>query len=387
MRNKLLFIMLMFATIVCAQQNVGFRTATISSPVVNDDNSVTFRLYAPKASNVQVIGDWSQNDGKVDMLRAKNGTWEGSTSSLPSEMYTYRFLVDDMMIIDPINPFVKRDVGNVFSYFFIGNGCADYYQVRNVPHGDITTTWYHSDKLNCDRRMTIYTPPHYNSSNDKYPVLYLLHGSGGDENAWNELGNIARIMDNLIAEGKAKPAIVVMPNGNASKQAAPAETYENLNYKPVMTHMLPGYKNGSYEDSFSEIISHIDATYRTIADKQHRAVAGLSMGGFHSLFISLTYPDMFNYIGLFSAGLPMEFNNSGETIYANVDDKLKRLESSDYKLFWIACGKEDFLYNANRAFMRRLDSISFKYIYHESERGHIWANWRQYLLVFIPQLF
>lgn len=387
MRNKLLASLMMLTTIVCAQQNVSFREGAISSPIVNADNTVTFRLNAPKAETVQVIGDWAVDNGKASLVRNNEGLWEYTTPVLPSEMYTYRFVIDDVVVIDPTNPFVKRDVGNVFSYFYVGNGCADYYQVHNVPHGNITTTWYHSDVLNADRRMTVYTPPCYDKSDKSYPVLYLLHGSGGDENAWNELGHIARVMDNLIAEGKAKPAIVVMPNGNASKQAAPSETFENLDYKPVMTNMLPAYKNGAYEESFGEIIKYIDAAFRTIPDKEHRAVAGLSMGGFHSLYIALTYPTAFDYVGLFSAGLPSDFNALNGDLYDKTDDKLMRLKSEGYKRFWIACGKDDFLYQANRSFCKHLDSIGFEYVYHESERGHLWANWRQYLLLFVPMLF
>lgn len=387
MRNKLLASLMMLTTIVCAQQNVSFREGAISSPIVNADNTVTFRLNAPKAETVQVIGDWAIDNGKASLVRNNEGLWEYTTPVLPSEMYTYRFVIDDVVVIDPTNPFVKRDVGNVFSYFYVGNGCADYYQVHNVPHGNITTTWYHSDVLNADRRMTVYTPPCYDKSDKSYPVLYLLHGSGGDENAWNELGHIARVMDNLIAEGKAKPAIVVMPNGNASKQAAPSETFENLDYKPVMTNMLPAYKNGAYEESFGEIIKYIDTTFRTIPDKEHRAVAGLSMGGFHSLYIALTYPTAFDYVGLFSAGLPSDFNALNGDLYDKTDDKLMRLKSEGYKRFWIACGKDDFLYQANRSFCKHLDSIGFEYVYHESERGHLWANWRQYLLLFVPMLF
>lgn len=387
MRNKLLASLMMLTTIVCAQQNVSFREGAISSPIVNADNTVTFRLNAPKAETVQVIGDWAVDNGKASLVRNNEGLWEYTTPVLPSEMYTYRFVIDDVVVIDPTNPFVKRDVGNVFSYFYVGNGCADYYQVHNVPHGNITTTWYHSDVLNADRRMTVYTPPCYDKSDKSYPVLYLLHGSGGDENAWNELGHIARVMDNLIAEGKAKPAIVVMPNGNASKQAAPSETFENLDYKPVMTNMLPAYKNGAYEESFGEIIKYIDTTFRTIPDKEHRAVAGLSMGGFHSLYIALTYPTAFDYVGLFSAGLPSDFNALNGDLYDKTDDKLMRLKSEGYKRFWIACGKDDFLYQANRSFCKHLDSIGFEYVYHESERGHLWANWRQYLLLFVPMLF
>lgn len=158
---------------------------------------------------------------------------------LPSEMYTYRLTVDGVDGLDPTNPFTRRDVGTVFSIFYVGGGCADYYQVRDVAHGSVAQMWYHSDALHADRRLSVYLPPHYGESGKKYPVLYLLHGSGGDENAWLELGHAARILDNLIAEGKAEPMIVVMPNGNADKQAAPGETSENLSYRPAMTHTMP----------------------------------------------------------------------------------------------------------------------------------------------------
>ena len=193
-------------------------------------------------------------------------------------MYTYRLNIDGIYNIAPNNPFSCRDVGTLFSLFYINGGNGDYYQVRDVPHGNVTTTWYHSDILGSERRLSVYTPPFYDKNIQSYPVLYLLHGSGGDENAWLELGRTARIMDNLIAEGKIQPMLVVMPNGNPSKQAAPGETPDNLNYKPAMSNSFTGYKDGSYEKSFTEIIHFIDNRYRTIPDKRHRAIAGLSMG-------------------------------------------------------------------------------------------------------------
>lgn len=387
MKRGLSAIALMLSLSAVAQQNISFRQGNVESPTVNADNTVTFRLVAPSAKEVKVIGDWAPDDGKGTLTRNNEGIWEYTTAVLPSEMYTYRFAIDNTIVIDPANSFVKRDVGNNFSYFYVGGGCADYYQVRNVPHGSVTTLWYKSEAAGTDRRMTVYTPPCYDKSDKSYPVLYLLHGSGGDENAWSELGNISRIMDNLIAEGKAKPCIVVMPNGNFSKQAAPGETSENLSYKPVMTNMLPGYKNGSYELAFGEIIDFVDKRFRTISNKSGRAVAGLSMGGFHSLFIALNHAEAFDYVGLFSAGLPADMSNMKEPQYANIKGKLKMLENSGYKCFWIACGKEDFLYNANRSFCQYLDEMKFRYEYHESERGHIWANWRQYILRFVPMLF
>ena len=374
------------AVAAMAQQNVGFREGSVVSPQINEDNSVTFRLRADAAGHVTVIGDWAANGGRGEMTRNTDGVWTYTTPVLPSEMYTYRIDVDGVVNLDPLNPFTRRDVGNVYSVFYIGGGCGDYYQVHDVPHGDVVTTWYHSDSAGADRRLSVYLPPCYGKEGRKYPVLYLLHGSGGDETAWLDLGHVARIMDNLIARGEAEPMIVVMPNGNFSKQAAPGETPENLAFRPVMTNMLTDYKNGAYEMAFTEIIGFIDNKYSTIPDRQHRAIAGLSMGGFHSLYIALNYPGWFDYVGLFSAGLMTDLNTDREA-YRDEDAKLARLSELGYKLFWIGIGKDDFLYEANTDFRKRLDSMGFDYIYHESERGHIWANWRQYLLLFVPQLF
>lgn len=375
------------AVAAVAQQNVGFRDGAVESPTVNADHSVTFTVAAPEAHSVAVYGDWEAASGVLELKRDSLGLWQSTTEPLPSEMYTYRVAVDGVAGLDPTNPFTRRDVGTTFSIFYVGGGCGDYYQVRDVAHGDVVETWYHSTAMGCDRRLTVYLPPHYADSKKRFPVLYLLHGSGGDENAWVELGNAARVLDNLIAEGKAEPMIVVMPNGNADKQAAPGETSENLAYRPAMTHTMPGYKRGTYEMSFSEIVGFVDHRYRTLADKKHRAVAGLSMGGFHSLFIALNYPKMFDYVGLFSAGLDFSMVDTTLPAYSDLEQKLQSFKRAGYDLFWIAIGKEDFLYGHNQRFRSVLDSEGIAYDYHESTRGHLWCNWRQYLLQFVPRLF
>ena len=370
-----------------AQQNVGFRQGAVISPEVNEDHTVTFRVNAPKATEVTVYGDWASEKGILKLEKNSEGIWEKTTATLPSEMYTYRVIIDGIAGLDPSNPFTRRDVGNVFSIFYVPDGAADYYLVQDVPHGNVTQTWYSSKGLGSDRRLSVYTPPCYEKGRKRYPVLYLLHGSGGDENAWLELGHAARIIDNLIAQGKVEPMIVVMPNGNSSKQAAPGETYENLSYRPAMTNQLKGYKDGRYEENFDEIVNFIDSRYRTVAKKDKRAVAGLSMGGFHTMFISANHPELFDYIGLFSAGLNMSTVNFDTPAYSNMKGKLSELDKTGYKLYWIACGTDDFLYQNNLDFMKTLDEIGFEYTYHESDRGHIWANWRQYLLLFAPKLF
>lgn len=374
MKHLLLTACLWLTVSAAAQQNVKFTESSIESPVVNADRSVTFTVAAPDAHAVAVHGDWEANGGSADLVNCGQGIWKYTTPPLPSEMYTYRLTVDGVDGLDPTNPFTRRDVGTVFSIFYVGGGCADYYQVRDVAHGSVAQVWYHSDALHADRRLSVYLPPHYGESGKKYPVLYLLHGSGGDENAWLELGNAARILDNLIAEGKAEPMIVVMPNGNADKQAAPGETSENLSYRPAMTHTMPSYKRGSFESSFPEIVSFVDNNFRTLPDKAHRAVAGLSMGGFHTLFIALNYPKDFGYIGLFSAGLDFSAVDCSLPAYNNMPQKLQTLKREGYSLFWIAIGKDDFLYDQNTAFRTTLDNEGVGYEYHESSRGHLCAT-------------
>lgn len=391
MKQLTLFLCLtmILACMANAQQNISFREGKIISPQINADNSVTFRVRAPLAKSVTVRGDWDADGGRGEMKQDADSVWTYTTPALTSEMYTYRIVIDGVAGLDPTNPFVRRDVGSQFSIFFINGGAADYYQVHDVPHGTLSAVWYPSETMGTPRRMSVYTPPLYEQDKEKrYPVLYLLHGSGGDENAWVELGCIARIIDNLIAEKKAEPMIVVMPNGNSSKQAAPGETSENLAYRPAPTNLLPGsYKDGRYETAFPEIVRFTDSNYRTVPDKAHRALAGLSMGGFHTLYIAANHPDSFNYIGLFSAGLDMSSVNQSLPTYQNLDGKLKALQKDGCKLFWMGIGCGDFLYQANQDFRKRLDGIGFKYEYHESGGEHQWANWRQYMLLFVPRLF
>lgn len=385
---KLILFVICAPLIAFAQQNVGSKQAMIKSPIVNPDNSVTFRLVAPQAENVSVLGDWSAGS-PVTMNKSAEGEWEYTTPVLPSEMYTYRFDIDGVVTIDPANPFVRRDVGNLFSIFYVGDGPGDYYQVRDVPHGKVSQEWYESDTLMLVRRLQVYTPPFYDKKDKNYPVLYLLHGSGGDENAWMELGHVNRIMDNLIAEGKIEPMIVVMPNGNPSMTAAPGETEQGIDYLPVMSNNLPGFKNGKYEASFSEIVNYVDSNYRTIADKEHRALAGLSMGGFHTLVISANYPDLFDYVGLFSAGFPN--NEKGDiAVYCDIDAKIRLQTEKGYKLYWIGCGDSDVfkLYPKSKNFAAKLKSYGGNnVVFHGSSNGHVWSNWRQYLLLFTTQLF
>ncbi|RYY62385.1 MAG: esterase [Chitinophagaceae bacterium] len=370
------------------QQNVGFRQTAIRSPFVNETGTVTFRLRAPLARTVSVKGDWESGNGTGIMTKDTAGIWTYTTGKLPSDLYMYAFMVDSVRILDPANAFSYRDVGNLFSLFIIDGGNGDLYSVKDVPHGNMSSIWYQSAQYKVERRLTVYTPPGYEEGKEKFPVLYLLHGSGGDEEAWPTLGRVSEIMDNLLAQGKIVPMIVVMPNGNPSKQAAPGETSENYNYLPVMSNNLPRSGDGSYEFSFPEIVNFIDHRYRTKAEKSKRAVAGLSMGGFHSLLISANHPDLFDYVGLFSPGTPSSRSlDSTRPAYANLDQKFALQKKKGVKLYWIAIGSTDFLYDGLQNFRKRFDKIQFPYTYYESSRGHIWSNWRMYMLQFTPMLF
>lgn len=385
--HLLIAVFLLCISVAFAQQNVGFR-ANIVSPVVNPEGTVTFKLKAPLAKYVNVRGDWEANGGVGQMTKDANGIWNYTTTKLPSDLYFYSFEVDSIRIADPSNAFSYRDVGNLFSLFIVNNGNGDNYSVNNVPHGNVSSVWYPSNQYKTDRRLMVYTPPGYETNKNKYPVLYLLHGSGGDEEAWVTLGRVPNIIDNLIAQGKIEPMIVVMPNGNPSKQAAPGATSENYTYRPTMSQFLPNFADGSYELSFNEIVNFIDSRFRTKAQKSQRAIAGLSMGGFHSLLISANHPDLFDYVGLFSPGTPSSrMLDSTRTAYKNLDAKFTTQKTKGYKLYWIAIGKTDFLYNGMQAHRKRLDELKFPYTYVESERGHIWSNWRAYMLQFTPLLF
>ncbi len=365
-------------TTALAQQAI-WSNKTLVSPEVHEDRTVTFRIFAPSAENVQVRGDFLpvkkvvtpvgtfDGPGYADLIRNEEGLWEWTSDVLRPDLYQYSLLVDGIKIIDPGNAYTVRDVANVANLVLVEGERADLYKVTDVPHGTVEHTWYHSNTLNTDRRMSIYLPPNYNNG-DSYPVLYLLHGMGGDEEAWLNLGRTAQVLDNLIAQGKAKPMIVVMPNGNVDMQAGPMESTWNL-IQPTME--LPHTMDGLFEEHFLDIVNHIDSNYKTKTDRASRAIAGLSMGGYHSRNIAAQHPEMFDYVGLFSAAI--------------IEDA--ECPTMSHALYWIGIGEDDFLYEHNVRYRKILDDQNYNYTYYENEGGHIWINWRIYLTEFAPLLF
>ena len=394
--------------IVCAgtamAQEALWSGSQVTSPVVNPDGTVTFNLVAPKAVTVEVTGDFlppqkidtprgSYEAPGVAKLEEKNGVWTYTSAPLAPELYSYTFRVNGMTTLDLSNVYVNRDVASLTSIFIVSankGDKGDLYQVNEVPHGDVAKVWYDSPTLKMKRRMTVYTPAGYDKGKN-YPVLYLLHGAGGDEDAWTTLGRTAQIMDNLIASGKAKPMIVVMPNGNPGSQAAPGAWSRGM-YSPSMRG-AGGQPAASMDESFPDIVKYIESHYKVAKGKKNRAICGLSMGGGHSFATSKRYPDMFNYIGLFSAGLGIGGGQQGQSFYqqlknsTEVSGQLAKLFAGKPALYWIAIGKTDFLYQQNADLRKYFDEMNYPYEYLETEGGHIWRNWRIYLTEFAQKLF
>lgn len=364
------------AATAMSQQNLWHDDATLS-PVVHDDGRVTLRLYAPMAESVMAVGDFAA-DG-VDMERRDDGMWETTLGPLPSELYSYSFTVDGVTnVCDPSNAYAMRDVGRQMSYFIVAGERGDLYRAQAVAHGTVSRMWMTTDEGS--RRMTIYTPAGYEDGDSCYPTLYLLHGMGGDEESWLATGRVAEIMDNLIAQGAAEPMIVVMPNGCMQHASAPGYSHEGM-WRPYMS----GSMDGSFERHLAAVVAWTDEHFRTLACKTSRAVAGLSMGGFHALHASHAYPALFDYVGLFSAAI---FRGAeGVAMYEDMPAGLAALFHQGVRLYWVGIGRDDFLYEENRTFRAMLDAAGYEYVYYESAGGHTWRNWRVYLTEFAKQLF
>ncbi|MBQ6188892.1 MAG: esterase [Bacteroidaceae bacterium] len=365
-----------------AQQQLGQRPR-VKSPVINADGTVTFNLYAPSAQRVSVSGDFEEIHGKrLDMTKQENGVWTVTTEALNPELYSYSLSVDGQRFIDPGNSYVNRDISTLSNIFIVTKSTDDkghLYSVNDVPHGTLSRVWYDSPTLGQQRRMTVYLPAAYDGKKS-FPVMYLLHGHGGDETAWGDLGRASQIMDNLIAEGKCVPMIVVMPNGNPTCNAAPGWWHEGM-YTPDGNAFRDRGAKASMEESFMDIVNFIDSHYKTIAKRSGRAVTGLSMGGGHTFGISRMYPETFDYYGLQSAAARIPQDRG------KFDEQMARLFNSKPKLYWIAIGKEDFLIQGNTQLRQYLDSKGYPYEYYENDGGHIWRNWRIYLTLFAQKIF
>lgn len=391
-----------------AQQNL-FGGVQIKSPEINPDGTVTVRFQDKKAKTVKLEADflpeqlietpqgvWAVHPA-VDLKEGANGVWEYTTPGpVDADYYTYTLTVDGIKTVDPANVYINRDVATVTNQLIVSrekgdNG--DLFSVNDVPHGTVRTMWYHSKELGCDRRITVYTPAGYETSGKKYPVFYLLHGAGGDETAWYTQGRSTQILDNLIAAGKAEPMILVMTNGNAWDTAAPGESSQGFVQPSMAGGNRANVKEAAFELHFPEVISFIEKNFRCKTDKNSRAIAGLSMGGFHSQAISRYYNQKFGYVGLFSGatgGVQAMGNQPAQSpVYTQFDaDMAKQFaKGKQPKLYFIACGKTDFVLGGVNALRQYMDEKGYPYVWRESEGGHIWKNWRNYLVEYSQKLF
>jgi enterochelin esterase family protein len=392
-RTLILAAALLAGATALAQQALGPASGIIS-PEINPDHTVTFRYRGPKAVTVQLTGDFLparkieyERDGQkqvyeaagvVDLKEGPGGMWTYTSEPLTGELYSYSFLVDGVRTMDPNNIYQNRDIATWTNIFILSAEPGDkgwYYEVHDTPHGNVAHVWYDSPALGATRRMSVYTPAGYERGKQKYPVLYLLHGSGGDEDAWLDLGRTAQILDNLIAEGKAEPMIVVMPNGVFYNRAAPGAAV-NM-FQPTMTNSRSD-STVEIEDSFPDIIKYVESNYRVKKGGDYRAVAGLSMGGRQSSRLSRRYPGTFGYVGQFSGVAIPDGDN---------DPELAAQFAAKPKLFWIGVGKDDGVKRNSLILKDYCDTHGYPCEYYESDGGHIWRNWRVYLTIFAQKIF
>ena len=354
---------------------------------------VTFRFKAPKAIKVQLNGGFlplvdietpqgmMKIPGPVEMKEGKDGVWEYVVENMSPDFYTYTFTVDGVQTLDPNNLKRVRDGVRVENYLIVEGEKSNLYLEPKEKRGTLSKVWYPSPAYGGNRRMYVYTPYGYGESNKKYPVLYLQHGGGGDEDAWYSLGRATQILDNLIAQGKAEPMIVVMPNANPNQMASP-DIMDPIPSPSIFEQGMESdafHAGGAYTKSLVEdIIPYVESHYEVIKKKSSRAIAGLSMGGIYTLYTTARHPDLFDYIGVLSMGFTPE---------RNVEAELSPIKKAGYKLYFIGCGESDFVYDNTKRLLKGLDDLGMEYINFDEVGGHTWDTWRVSLKELAPLLF
>jgi enterochelin esterase family protein len=352
----------------------------LHSPEVHPDRTVTLRLRAPSATQVEVVGEIMQGKGPLVMTKGEDGVWTATLGPLPPEIWVYNFRIQGVEIADPSNPAIKPVPPGfgMSSFVEVPGDTPAFYDSRPVPHGDVRMVLYESKTMGVTRWVWIYTPPNYDKDSAKYPVLYLLHGNGEAQNGWVMNGRANIILDNLIADKKAQPMIVVMPQGHALQGANVGPLVRLTGETDMFSKRFP-------QDLLQEVIPRVEQNYRVYKDADHRAIAGLSMGGGQALSIGLANADLFHYVLGFSGAVGGPFMNA-EAEFSQALSKPEFLNSK-LRLLWVSCGKQDFLYQANREFVGMLKSKGVKVLFRETEGSHVWSVWRNYLYETVPMLF
>jgi enterochelin esterase family protein len=349
----------------------------VMSPELKDDRHVAFRIHAPKAESIGLFSTDIPGGFRPRPLKKDDkGVWELTIGPVDPGTYRYLFSIDGVLTADPRNQAVSQSNGNVWSVLHVPG--SDFMDTRDVPHGAVASVYYRSGALGKERRMHVYTPPGYELGTDKYPVLYLLHGAGDSDDSWTSVGRANFILDNLIAARKAKPMIVVMPNGHTGPFSFVMPT------RPARGGGPAG--NARFEDDFDkDIRPYVEKHYRVRSGRGARAVAGLSMGGAQTLNLAAAHPRDFGYVGVFSSAVIFGKSSDWEKEHARgLDDADAR---KGLKLLWFATGKDDFLMQRSRETVALFKKRGFEPVFKETGGGHTWINWQKYLNEFAPQLF
>ncbi|HTB17642.1 MAG TPA: alpha/beta fold hydrolase [Bryobacteraceae bacterium] len=373
-----------FATLFMAS-HVLAQAPAVASPEVAADRHIAFHILAPKAQQVRLFStDIFGVTRQGDMTKADSGVWEITIGPIDPGAYRYNFNVDGVSVMDPRNPSVSESNGNAWSMVYVPG--ADFMETKDVPHGAVASVTYFSKSLNRFRRMHIYTPPGYDTGSQKYPIFYLLHGAGDSDDSWTSVGRAGFIIDNLIADKKAKPMVIVMPAGHTGPF--------DFSRPPSGAPRTLDFNDDFVKDFVSDIMPYAETHYRVERDRQHRAIAGLSMGGAHTLNIAIPHANEFAYVGVYSSGIfgivgaptgdPPAGPSWEQQHLADLDNSAAK---KGLKLFWFATGKEDGLLSTSKATVELFKKHGFQPEFHESAGAHTWTNWREYLNQFAPQLF
>jgi enterochelin esterase family protein len=380
------FSVVMFAQSMTAQAQppLGPQAPAVVSPQVSAEKKISFRIHAPKAEKVRLVSSDILDVGMgVEMEKGDNDIWEATVGPAPPGAYRYSFHVDGLPVIDPNNPSTSESNTNTWSLVYVpGSSICD---ASKVPHGAISQVTYYSTTLDRFRRFHVYTPPGYEKGEGQYPVLYLLHGALDSDASWSTVGRAGFILDNLITAGNAKPMIVVMPAGHTGPFRFGPPASGDRSFERQLAEFG--------EDFSKDVRPYVENNYRVIGDRAHCAIAGLSMGGVQALNVAFADLDEFAYVGVFSSGIfgiaggfggappSTQWEDSHKAILDNADLK------KDLRLVWFATGKDDFLIRTSQATVDMLKSHGFDVVYRETEGGHTWINWREYLHQFAPLLF
>ncbi len=358
----------------------GLGGPQVVSPDVASDGRITFRLVAPNAEAVRLnAGDIPGTGRGVDLVKGDQDVWEATVGPVPAGAYRYRFDVDGVPVVDPRNPITSQSNSHVWSLVVVGG--HDLMDTRDVPHGAVAEVTYYSKSLKMFRRMHVYTPPGYESGTRRYPVFYLLHGAMDCDDSWSTVGRAGFILDNLIAADKAQPMIVVMPAGHT-------RSFSFGRGGDGLRRAVDEFG----QDFVGDIMPYVEGHYRVRTGRGDRAIAGLSMGGAQTLNIAFSNLEKFAYIGVFSSGIfgitggpGGDGDSSWETQHAAVLDNAELKKG--LRLVWFGTGKDDFLVGTSRATVEMLKKHGLDVVYQETDGGHTWLNWRDYLIEFAPRLF